>query len=209
MGTEQLTRREKEKLRQREDMLNAAMDLFSEHGYHNVSIQQIAERAEFAIGTLYKFFKNKEDLYNSLIRRLSEQSHNQIGAAMDQTDNETEKLAAFVRAKGRIFTDNAPMIRLYAAETRGASFAIATGRDSVILDQHRKMLDKLAAEFESGMLKGTFRRIADPYYLAVSLENITLSFLFLWLEDPDRHPYPDDPQQILDILFKGLTKPSS
>ena len=44
-----------------------ALDLFSQKGYHNVSMQEIAEKAEFAIGTLYKFFQNKEDLYKALV----------------------------------------------------------------------------------------------------------------------------------------------
>ena len=49
-----------------------------------------------------------------------------------------------------------------------------------------------------------FRRIADPYSLAVALENITNGFLFLWMEKPERHPCPEDPDAILNILFKGL-----
>ncbi len=56
MGEKNLSRREKEKLRQRRQMLDAALELFSEKGYHSVSMHQIAERSEFAIGTLYKFF---------------------------------------------------------------------------------------------------------------------------------------------------------
>lgn len=43
--------------------------------------------------------------------------------------------------------------------------------------------------------------------LAVTIESLTNTFLFLWLEAPDRHPYPDDPDTILNILFKGLVDP--
>ena len=67
MTDQKLPRREREKLRQRREMLAAALDLFSQKGYHNVSMQEIAEKAEFAIGTLYKFFQNKEDLYKALV----------------------------------------------------------------------------------------------------------------------------------------------
>ncbi|MEN6472395.1 MAG: helix-turn-helix domain-containing protein, partial [Syntrophaceae bacterium] len=62
-----LPRREREKERQRQEMLEAALGLFSDKGYHNVTMHEIAEKAEFAIGTLYKFFRNKEDLYRTLI----------------------------------------------------------------------------------------------------------------------------------------------
>ena len=49
--------------------------------------------------------------------------------------------------------------------------------------------------------------IADPYYLAVAIESLTNAFLFLWVEAPERHPYPEDPDTILNILFKGLIAP--
>jgi hypothetical protein len=58
--------------------------------------------------------------------------------------------------------------------------------------------------FENGMKKNRFNKIADPYHLAVSLESISNAFLFLWLEEPERDPYPEDPNQILDIMMKGL-----
>ena len=67
MADQKLPRREREKLRQRREMLAAALDLFSQKGYHNVSMQEIAEKAEFAIGTLYKFFQSKEDLYKTMV----------------------------------------------------------------------------------------------------------------------------------------------
>ncbi|MGB5159298.1 TetR/AcrR family transcriptional regulator [Desulfobacterium sp. N47] len=41
-----LPRREREKLRQRHDIIKAALDLFSEFGYHNVSMHKIAKKAE-------------------------------------------------------------------------------------------------------------------------------------------------------------------
>jgi len=99
------------------------------------------------------------------------------------------------------------MIRLYFAETRGASFNIMAGLDSEIREQHSDFLQKLAMVFESGIKKKIFKKIADPYYLAVSIESITNAFLFLWLEAPERHPYPEDPDLILNIILKGLSEP--
>jgi len=59
MQEEKPPRREREKLRQRQEMLAVALNLFSKKGYHNVSMHEVAERAEFAIGTLYKFFRTR------------------------------------------------------------------------------------------------------------------------------------------------------
>jgi TetR/AcrR family transcriptional regulator len=207
MKNKKLPRREREKLRQRQEMLAAALDLFSEKGYHNVSMHEIAEKAEFAIGTLYKFFKNKEDLYKNLVLEQADRFHEALMKAIEEGDNEIEKLRAFIRAKGRVFSANVSMIRLYFAETRGASFNIMAGLDSKIREQYDGFLQNLAMVFESGIKKKRFKKISDPYHLAVALESITNAFLFLWLEAPERHPYPENPDHILDIILKGLVDP--
>jgi TetR/AcrR family transcriptional regulator len=199
-----LSRREREKLRQRQEMLAAALELFSEKGYHNVSMHEIAERSEFAIGTLYKFFKNKEDLYKTLILDQSKIFRETLMKAIEEPDDEIEKLRNYVKAKSRLFMENVFIIRLYFAETRGASFNIKAGLDTEIRQQYDQFLHTLTSVFESGMKRKQFQKIAEPHHLAVALDSITNAFLYLWLEAPGQHPYPEDPDVILNILFKGL-----
>ena len=199
-----LPRREREKLAQRREMLSAALALFSEKGFRNVSMQEIAEKSEFAVGTLYKFFRNKEDLYKALLGEQADTFDDALNIAIDEPNPEIEKLRSYVKAKGELFHSNVAMIRLYFAETQGASFNIKAGLDTETRERYGNFLKKLASVFESGMKRKRFRKIADPYSLAVALDSITNAFLLLWLEAPDRHPYPEDPDTILDIIFKGL-----
>lgn len=188
-------------------MLSAALGLFSEKGYHNVSMHEIAEKAEFAIGTLYKFFKNKEDLYKALMLEQADIFHKELTRAIKEPDNEIEKLRSYVRSKGELFRANISMIRLYFAETKGASFNVMAGLDSEIRDRHHQFMNTLASVFKRGINRGRLNKIADPYHLAIALDSLTNAFLFLWLDAPERHPYPEDPDIILNILFKGLTVP--
>ena len=197
-------KREKRKAGQRQEMLEAALDLFSEKGYHNVSMHEIAERAEFAIGTLYKFFRNKEDLYKDLVLEQSETYHAALARAMEAPDDEVERLRSFVRTKGELFRGNLPFIRLYLAESRGMSFNIKAGLDEKVRKGHRESLQRLASIFEAGIERGRFKRIADPFHLAVALDSAVNAFLLLWLDAPGSHPYPEDPDAILDIFFRGL-----
>ena len=204
MQAKKKSRREREKLRQRQAMLAGALVLFSEKGYHNVSMHEIAKKSEFAIGTLYKFFKNKEDLYKSLVLEQSDQFHETLMQSIEEGKDEIEKLRAYIRAKGQLFNDNISMFRLYFAETRGASFNIMAGLDSEIREQYDMFLRELARIFERGIQTGRFKKISDPYHLAVAIESISNAFIFICLEAPDKYPYPDDPDQILDIILKGL-----
>ena len=204
MQTMKLSRREKEKVRQRQEMLEAALRLFSEKGYHNVTMHEIAEKSEFAIGTLYKFFKNKEDLYRALMLEKGEAFHATIRRAIEEHEDEVEKLRNYVMVKGEVFRANVPVIRLYFSETHGESFNLMAGLDSEIRQRHDVFLKALTSIFARGIQKKRFKKIADPYLLAVALDGITTAFLFQWLDSPERHPYPEDPDTILNIIFKGL-----
>lgn len=204
MGNEKLPRREREKLRQRQEMLAAALELFSEKGYHNVSMQEIAEKAEFAIGTLYKFFKNKEELYQALVLEQSDRFHDALVRAIEAPGDEIEKLRRYVRTKGEMFRGNLPFIRLYLAESRGASYNLKAGLNEEVRKRYYDFLERLASVFDSGIRKRRFREIASPYQLAVALDTVVIAFLLLWIEAPERHPYPDSPDAILDIFFRGL-----
>jgi TetR/AcrR family transcriptional regulator len=206
MENMKMPRREREKLRQRKEMLTAALGLFSEKGYHNVSMHEIAQKAEFAIGTLYKFFKNKEDLYKALMLEQANKLDDELTKTLKEPDDEIEKLRNYVRAKGELFRADVAMIRLYFAETRGASFNVMA-LDSEIRQQYYRFLQTLASVFERGIRRKCFKNIAAPYHLAIALESLTNTFFFLWLEAPERHPFPEDPDTILDILFKGLVEP--
>jgi len=204
MDHAKLPRRERAKLVQKQEMLDAALDLFSEKGYRNVSMQEIAEKAEFAIGTLYNFFRNKEDLYKALIKEMAGRFEEALSKAIGAPGKEIEKLRSYVKTKGEVFRGNASVIRLYFAETLGASYNIQAGLDSELRERHGTFLRTLAVIFEDGMRRKRFRKIADPYHLAVALDSLTSALLLLWLEEPDGHPYPEDPDAILNILFKGL-----
>jgi TetR/AcrR family transcriptional regulator len=204
MLQKKLPRREREKLRQRQEMLAAALDLFAQRGYHNTSMHEIAGKAEFAIGTLYKFFENKEDLYKALVLEQTDQFEDAITRAITEPDDVVEKLRNYVRIKGERFRGNLPFIRLFLAERRGASFNIKAGLDDEMRKRHHAFMKKLAAVFEQGIKIKRFKRIADPFHLAVALDSFLDAFLLLWLDEPERHPYPENPDSVLNIFFKGL-----
>ena len=204
MESEILPRREREKLRQRQEILMAARDLFSKKGYHCVSMHEIAQNAEFAIGTLYKFFQNKEDLYKALVLEQWDRFEEAVTCAMNESDDEIEKLRNYVRIRVERFRANLAWVRVFLAERRGMSFNIKAGLDENLRKRHYAFLERLAVVFESGIRSKRFKKIAEPFHLAVALDSAIDAFLLLWLDEPERHGFPEDPESILDIFVKGL-----
>lgn len=190
-------------MRQRWDILAAALALFAEKGYHNVSMREIADRSEFAVGTLYKFFQNKEDLYKALVLEECSKIEDTLVEALEEPVDELEKLRSYLRAKNKILMGNLPFVRLFLAESKGVGFNIKADMDESLQKRYFVLLGRLAAVFESGIKNKRFARNVDPYYLAVAFDNISDAFFQLWLVDPERHPNPEDPEITMDIFFKG------
>ncbi len=72
--TQGLPRKERERLAHRREIIGAAERVFARNGHRGSTVEQIAQEAEFAVGTLYNFFKSKEELYEEVLASLVEQA---------------------------------------------------------------------------------------------------------------------------------------
>ena len=202
MEEKNLSRKEKERLWRRHHVLSSALELFAEKGYHNISMHEIARKAEFAIGTLYNFFRNKEELYKELVTDMANEYHRVLTEALAGKGDTLTVIRSYISAKSDFFADRITLLRLYFAETRGASFNIAAGLDRDILKLYNELVERLAAVMEVGIKRNVLRRM-DPYYMAISLEGLTNAFLFCWLENPERHSYEENIPMITELFLKG------
>jgi len=201
--TRQPSRKERERQAHRNEILDAALTVFIRNGYYHATVDQIAQEAEFAVGTIYNFFESKEELYKALMMKKAEQYHRALMEVLAKEDDVLTVLDDYIAAKASLFTDNLASLRLYFAETRGASFNIKAGLDQDIRKLYDEFVMRLASVLESGMRKKVFRKI-DPYYMAVALEGLTNAFLFCWMEDPERHAYKANIPAIRGIFLKGV-----
>jgi TetR/AcrR family transcriptional regulator len=202
---ENLPRRERKNLQQRAEILQTALRLFSEKGYHNVSMHDIAKDAEFGMGTLYKYFNNKEELYKALINGVAEKFHHAVLQAFEEERNPLLALKRHIAVRRELFFDNLPVVRLYFAETRGAGFNIKAGFDQELLSQHNEFIEKLAAVFDRGVKENVFRTL-DPYDMALALDGIINTFLFRAMKDPVRFRKGDSLSIAEDIFLEGVLK---
>ncbi|MCD6388741.1 MAG: TetR/AcrR family transcriptional regulator [Desulfobulbaceae bacterium] len=203
MNEKRTARRQEYKDRQRQEIMNEALELFSARGYHQVSMQDIAHEAEFAVGTLYKFFKNKEELYRAIILNLSEKFSSALGQALEQGKDEYERLLNYLKIGGEIFMANTQAVSLYFIETRGAGFNLRAGLDEEVMCRYDQILEWLSKVFAAGIENGIFRPL-DPDYLARSLDSLACTFLFAWLDDSQKYPYEKSLRMMDEIFFHNI-----
>lgn len=152
------TRRERERQRHRSEILLVAVRLFSDKGFGNVSMQEIATAAEFAVGTLYNFFSSKEALFEEMIQDCAESIVQDLSAILDGPGDEVDRLRAFIRRQPALLEKHADLIKVYVSEigTRGIKCRKdgPKGRVSAAVDA------KIERLVESGVRKRLFRPVS-------------------------------------------------
>lgn len=93
MGIHERKLREKEK--RRDDIIAAARKVFSAKGFNSATMEEIASAAELSPGTLYLYFKNKEELHTSLSINILKHLGVQIKKVVDENISVEEKIARF------------------------------------------------------------------------------------------------------------------
>lgn len=204
MAKKQLSRKARERLRHRQEILDTALKLFSERGFHNVSMQQIAETSEFAVGTLYNFFESKEMLFEELISSCGERIIVTLVAILDAPGTEVERLTSFIRYSPVLLEEHAEFIRLYVSElgTRGAKLSKRPQRENFDAVLNTKLQQLL----EAGIRKGVFRRV-DPAITTKAINSTMEALAFEIASSFDKAEVKDMYDKIEQLFVGGLLLP--
>lgn len=204
MSDNRLTRRERQKLNNREEILEAALAVFTERGFHAASMKEIAEKAEFATGTLYSFFESKEELYKALLLDRCREIGRIFNSALNEGADEYDTLLRFIHTKAQVYRDYRHILELYSFGLRGGDLVLSrVTSDADIKGLYEKLLQRLAEVFRRGSEKGIFKSI-DPYDLALAFEGITNTFVALWIENPEAYSEAEKEKTIARIFFEGV-----
>lgn len=79
-------RKDRQKIKMREIILSAALKLFSEEGYDNVSMRMIADKIEYSVGTIYLYFKDRDEIFFELHKLGFEEFYKRQLAVQDVKD---------------------------------------------------------------------------------------------------------------------------
>jgi len=173
---EKLSRRQRDRLRHRDEILAVALRLFSERGYHNVSMQEIAETAEFSVGTLYNLFESKDALLDELMTNYTQKIMADILAVLDGPGDEVERLRALFRRQPELMGRHAAFIKLHFAEV--GCYTAGRAQKGTPKDEFRIVLDaRLSQLIASGVENNRFRAV-DPMVTAKAIHAFMESMAF-------------------------------
>src|SRR5262245_40801980 len=147
----------------REIILEAALEVFSSHGFRGATIDQIAEAAGMSKPNLLYYFRRKEDIHLTLLERLLETWMAPLRELDDIGDPLTE-IRGYIRRKLEMARDYPRESRLFANEMlQGAP------RLTPILDgELRRLVDEKADVIKGWIRAGKIAKV-DPYHLIFSI----------------------------------------
>jgi AcrR family transcriptional regulator len=174
-------RKEREKERRRQQIMVAAKRVFSDRGFTKATMEDIAQEAELSPGTLYLYFKNKEELYASLSLRILQylllriEHVNAIkGSGPD------EKLTALMEAMYDVYEfDPLIIINMFHLQSSETLKNLSPELLSEIKDLSRKSMGSIAQIFKDGVAQGIFID-RHPVALADTFWSV-FSGVILWL----------------------------
>lgn len=106
-------RKEREKEHRRDVILDAAQTVFFERGLQNSTMDEIAEAAELSKGTLYLYYKSKEDLYLSVMMRGMGVLQEMFAGAISQGSNPIDALQRIGDTYYRFFLEHRNFFRMF------------------------------------------------------------------------------------------------
>lgn len=181
--------------------MDVALSLISEKGYHQTSMNEIAQKAEFSVGTLYNFFINKEELYKAMVNEKASEFYEILKDVLDSPGSPEEVLKKWVDTKIRLYTENRQFFSIFFVESMKINISLRAALTGEIRQLHQDIRKRLAGIFEKGIKEKIFTGF-DPWLLALSLDGMVNSILVSIVEHPDSMEITTD--LILDIFYSRI-----
>lgn len=147
-------RKEKPKYKQ---IIDAAVIVIAENGYHQAQVSKIAKQAGVADGTIYLYFKNKEDILISVFEDKMAVFINRLQVIVDRNETASEKLQKMIESHFKVQTDNKHLGIVTQLELRQSNIEVRAKINAILKDY----LDLIDEILRQGVNAGDFRADMD------------------------------------------------
>jgi TetR/AcrR family transcriptional regulator len=200
---------------EQEQVMEAALDEFSQKDYASASINQIIQNAGISKGSMYHYFQNKEDLYMHMLTRVMEEKTKFLQAAVQNAGKPVHELTffenlAFQMEVGIKFAQEKyryHMIGFHLQNMPESSLKERVwGRMKVAFDQY---MDTMV---ESAIAAGELRKDLGKEFLLRILGFVVMNFTDIYpdyrtmLQDGDQRMVAEM-KKLVDFLKHGLSEP--
>ena len=179
MSETSIGRKKREERARKQYILDKAEELFARSGLQGTSVADIARAAEFGVGTLYRYFDDKETLIRELVKTRLDEHFNAVEEALEGPGTARERIEAQIRAFFRSAHRLQRFFRLYHTSFHPGSGADGSGGDHecAMSERRRALGERVERLFARGIADGEFVD-RDPRWLTAAVHGIVIGFFF-------------------------------
>ena len=181
-------------------ILEAAIKVFARQGFHQSTVAQIAREAGVADGTIYLYFKNKDDILVQFFSYRTKQVFDRFRAAVNETDNSLDKLRNLIRCHLAEFQQDRNMAVVYQVETHQSSRLAETQ----IREMSQMYQDLVSEIVETGQQEGSIRR--DLYVSLVKrfILGAVDEVINTWLHSDKNYDLVSMADPLVELIIRGI-----
>lgn len=180
-------------------ILNSAGAVFAEHGFYKATISQIAARAGVADGTLYLYFKNKDDILYQYLSFKTDVVFKKMNAAVAKGTDAESKLRNLIRCHLEEFQRDKNMAIVFQSEVR-----YLRDIESQIKDISKMYFDLLSDIIEQGQIEGAMRQDLFVGLVKRFILGAVEGVISTWVSAHGRYDLGTMADPLVDLYMTGV-----
>ncbi len=191
---------EKNRTGKSETILRAAAKVFAQSGYFNAKVSDVARSAGVADGTVYLYFKNKDDLLTSIFSWAMGEFLTRAQIELAEIANTKQKLLRFAKLHFSLLEQERDIAIVFQIELR-QSTKFMEQFSTTYLAAYLQMLREI---IEEGQNNGLFRSTLNAKLIAKLLFGMLDEMATNWVLSHGNHSLTEMAEPVLDIFFNGV-----
>jgi TetR/AcrR family fatty acid metabolism transcriptional regulator len=185
------------------DILEAAVKVFALHGYHVAKISKIAEVANVATGSVYVYFKNKEDILLKIFANLWSVLHNEFKLLQANTSlSSTEKIDGMVDLIFDVLTADQSLAMVVVNEQSH----LQKSNKKEFTDFYDKFMGVGEEIILDGIKNNLFTADVDVKIFKQYVFGAVRHLIHCWANEPEKFPINKIRQNVKSLIKYGITK---
>ena len=188
------------KTARKQQILQAATEVFGRSSFDDASVSDIARKAGVAEGTIYQYFKNKQDLFFSIPRERTKAFSGQLDMHLEGVTDARDRVRKFVWYYLYFFKTNPDYARSLMLEMR-------ISRDFMKSRSHkgvRRFTNQALEIFREGKSQGFIRPDVDIYVSRHLLLGVLEHVVTRWLLKGEKEDILRFHEQVSDLILNGV-----
>jgi len=184
-------------------IIQSAIGVFSQNGFQNSSISEIAQKANVAEGTIYQYFKNKEDLFFSIPIEKTKEFCRELDLHLEGIDGALNKIRKFIWYYLYFFKMNPEYSRTLMLEMRVSKNFVKT----TTYKSFKNFTNKILKIIKEGQEEGVIRKDVNIYLIRQLLLGILEHIVTRWLLKGEKYDLFKHYNGVSRLVIHGISCP--